>query len=302
MNNYLTIVSMNKDELTGKLSLNLDWDKVVEGAISGAGVVISKVISLIILIAIMYAIIKIGDKAIDRFVKNQANSKLSFSMDRQKAFTVGAILKSSLKYAVYFSGAAIIVGSTFKVSAGVLSAIGFVVGIGAQSLVKDIINGFFILFEDQYGVGDYVTIGSYSGIVENIGIRSTVLKDFSGDVHNLPNGAVTQVTNHSRGDMRFMVDVEIAYEEDIDNAINIIKSTCKKFEEKNKEDITNEIDVLGAISLNASGITIRVVGKSKPMSQWKMERDLRKDIKVALDEAGVEIPYPKTQLVKHNSN
>ena len=302
MNNYLTIVSMNKDELTGKLSLNLDWDKVVEGAISGAGVVISKVISLIILIAIMYAIIKIGDKAIDRFVKNQANSKLSFSMDRQKAFTVGAILKSSLKYAVYFSGAAIIVGSTFKVSAGVLSAIGFVVGIGAQSLVKDIINGFFILFEDQYGVGDYVTIGSYSGIVENIGIRSTVLKDFSGDVHNLPNGAVTQVTNHSRADMRFMVDVEIAYEEDIDNAINIIKSTCKKFEEKNKEDITNEIDVLGAISLNASGITIRVVGKSKPMSQWKMERDLRKDIKVALDEAGVEIPYPKTQLVKHNSN
>lgn len=302
MNNYLTIVSASKDEFTGKLSLNVDWDKVVESTIAGAGVVISKVLSLIILIVIMYAIIKIGDKAIDRFVKNQANSKLSFSMDKQKAFTVGAILKSSLKYAVYLSGAAIIIGSTFKVSAGVLSAIGFVVGIGAQSLVKDIINGFFILFEDQYGVGDYVTIGSYSGIVENIGIRSTVLKDFSGDVHNLPNGAVTEVTNHSRGDMRFMVDVEIAYEEDIDNAINIIKSTCRKFEEKNKENIKNEIDVLGAISLNASGITIRVVGRSKPMSQWQMERDLRKEIKVALDEAGVEIPYPKTQLVKSNTN
>lgn len=302
MNNYLTWISTSKDDLTGRLSLNVDWDKVVESTISGAGVVISKVISLIILIVIMYAIIKIGDKAIDRFVKNQANSKLSFSMDKQKAFTVGAILKSSLKYAVYLSGAAIIIGSTFKVSAGVLSAIGFVVGIGAQSLVKDIINGFFILFEDQYGVGDYVTIGSYSGIVENIGIRSTVLKDFSGDVHNLPNGAVTEVTNHSRGDMRFMVDVEIAYEEDIDNAINIIKSTCRKFEEKNKENIKNEIDVLGAISLNASGITIRVVGRSKPMSQWQMERDLRKEIKVALDEAGVEIPYPKTQLVKSNTN
>jgi moderate conductance mechanosensitive channel len=302
MNNYLTWISRTKDDLTGRVSLNVDWDKVAESALSGAGVVISKVISLIILIVIMYAIIKIGDKAIDRFVKNQANSKLSFSMDKQKAFTVGAILKSSLKYAVYLSGATIIIGSTFKVSAGVLSAIGFVVGIGAQSLVKDIINGFFILFEDQYGVGDYVTIGSYSGIVENIGIRSTVLKDFSGDVHNLPNGAVTEVTNHSRGDMRFMVDVEIAYEEDIDNAINIIKSTCRKFEEKNKENIKNEIDVLGAISLNASGITIRVVGRSKPMSQWQLERDLRKEIKVALDEAGVEIPYPKTQLVKNNTN
>ncbi|MGG7059240.1 mechanosensitive ion channel family protein [Clostridium nigeriense] len=302
MNNYLTWVTTTKDELTGRLSLNVDWDKVIESSISGAGFVISKIISLIILIVIMYLIIKIGDKVIDRFVNNQANSKRSFSMDKQKAFTVGAILKSSLKYAVYFSGAAIIIGSTFKVSAGVLSAIGFVVGIGAQSLVKDIINGFFILFEDQYGVGDYVTIGAYSGIVENIGIRSTVLKDFSGDTHNLPNGSVTEVTNHSRGDMRFIVDVEIAYEEDIDNAINIIKSTCKKFEEKNKEDIRNEIEVLGAISLNSSGITIRVVGKAKPMSQWKMERDLRKDIKVALDEANVEIPYPKTQLVNNNIN
>jgi len=302
MNNYLTWVTTTKDELTGRLSLNVDWDKVIESSISGAGFVISKVISLIILIVIMYLIIKIGDKAIDRFVNNQANSKRSFSMDKQKAFTVGAILKSSLKYAVYFSGAAIIIGSTFKVSAGVLSAIGFVVGIGAQSLVKDIINGFFILFEDQYGVGDYVTIGAYSGIVENIGIRSTVLKDFSGDTHNLPNGSVTEVTNHSRGDMSFIVDVEIAYEEDIDNAINIIKSTCRKFEEKNKEDIRNEIEVLGAISLNASGITIRVIGKAKPMSQWKMERDLRKDIKVALDEANVEIPYPKTQLVNNNIN
>lgn len=302
MNNYLTWVTTTKDELTGRLSLNVDWDKVIESSISGAGFVISKVISLIILIVIMYLIIKIGDKAIDRFVNNQANSKRSFSMDKQKAFTVGAILKSSLKYAVYFSGAAIIIGSTFKVSAGVLSAIGFVVGIGAQSLVKDIINGFFILFEDQYGVGDYVTIGAYSGIVENIGIRSTVLKDFSGDTHNLPNGSVTEVTNHSRGDMSFIVDVEIAYEEDIDNAINIIKSTCRKFEEKNKEDIRNEIEVLGAISLNSSGITIRVVGKAKPMSQWKMERDLRKDIKVALDEANVEIPYPKTQLVNNNIN
>ncbi|WP_288222410.1 mechanosensitive ion channel family protein [uncultured Clostridium sp.] len=302
MNNYLTWISTNKDELTGKLSLNIDWDKVIESIISVSGVVIGKVISLIILIVIMYAIIKIGDKAIDRFVKNQANSKLSFSMDRQKAFTVGAILKSSLKYIVYFSGAAIVIGSTFKVSAGVLSAIGFVVGIGAQSLVKDIINGFFILFEDQYGVGDYVTIGSYSGIVENIGIRATVLRDFSGDVHNLPNGAVTEVTNHSRGDMRFMVDVGIAYEEDIDNAIDVIKKACNKFTNKNKDELKGEVEVWGVIALNASSVTIRVAGKAIPMSQWKMERDLRKEIKIALDEAGIEIPYPKTQLVNNNIN
>lgn len=302
MNNYLTTLSVVKDELTGKISVNVDWNKVIENIISVTGVAIGKIISLIILIVIMYLIIKIGDKAIERFVENQANSKRSFSMDRQKAFTVGAILKSTLKYAVYFSGAAIVIGSTFKVSAGVLSAIGFVVGIGAQSLVKDIINGFFILFEDQYGVGDYVTIGAFSGIVENIGIRSTVLRDFSGDIHNLPNGAVTQVTNHSRGDMRFIVDVGIAYEEDIDNAINVISKVCNKFTNKNQEELRGDIEVLGVTALNDSSVTIRVVGKAVPMSQWKMERDLRKEIKIALDEAEIEIPYPKAQLVNNNIN
>lgn len=297
---YLSFFTTGKNPETGKLFINFNWEKALDSAFNLIELILSKGISLILLIVIMYLIIKIGDKTIDKFVTNQVNSKLSFSMDKQKAITVGAILKSILKYAVYISAAAIVIGSTFKVSAGVLSAIGFVVGIGAQSLVRDIINGFFIIFEDQYGVGDYVTIGAYSGIVENIGIRSTVLRDFSGDIHNLPNGSVTEVTNHSRGDMRFIVDVEIAYEEDIDNTINIIKATCKKFEKDNKDTIRNEIEVLGVISLNASGVTIRVVGKAKPMSQWKLERDLRKDIKVALDKAGVEIPYPKTQLIKND--
>lgn len=299
MMNLLTIINTGFDE-NGKIAVSLNWEQALNSTINAIEFIVSKTISIILLLIVMFLIIKIGNKIIDKFVKNQINSKRSFSMDSQKALTVGAILKSSLKYIVYFSGGAIIIGSTFKVSAAVLSAVGFVVGIGAQSLVKDIINGFFIIFEDQYGVGDHVTIGVYSGIVENIGIRSTTLKDFSGDIHNIPNGSVLEVTNHSRYDMRFIVDVEIAYEEDIDNTINIITDTCKKFQKLNSEDIRENIEVLGAISLNASGVTIRVVGKSKPLSQWKMERELRKEIKKSLDEAGVEIPYPKTQLVNNN--
>ena len=81
------------------------------------------------------------------------------------------------------------------------------IGIGAQSLVKDLINGFFILFEDQYGIGDHVTIGQFEGIVESLGIRTTVLRDFTGDLHLIPKGTVLEVTNHSRGDIRFIVDV-----------------------------------------------------------------------------------------------
>ncbi|MDU3348636.1 MAG: mechanosensitive ion channel family protein, partial [Clostridium sp.] len=153
MQNLLTWVSPGIND-NGKIILNVNWEEVMGNAVSTMEFILNKGIRLILLIVAMYLAIKIGDKLIDKFVKNQIESKLSFSMNRQKAITVGAILKSSLKYPVYISGAAIIIGSTFKVSAAVLSAVGFVVGIGAQSLVKDLINGFFILFEDQYGVGD----------------------------------------------------------------------------------------------------------------------------------------------------
>ena len=189
-----------------------------------------------------------------------------------------------------------------KIPVALASAGGFAIGLGAQSLVKDLINGFFVLFEDQYGVGDHVTIGQFSGIVESIGIRTTVLRDFTGDLHLIPNGSVLEVTNHSRGDIRFIVDVEIAYEENIDSAIEVIKKANAQFEKKYEDKLRGEIDVLGVLSLNASGVTIRVVGRAEPLSQWEMERELRKEIKIALDEAGIEIPYPKTAIINKSEN
>ena len=157
-----------------------------------------------------------------------------------------------------------------KIPVALVSAGGFAIGLGAQSLVKDLINGFFVLFEDQYGVGDHVTIGQFEGIVESIGIRTTVLRDFTGDLHLIPNGSVLEVTNHSRGDIRFIVDVEIAYEENVDKAIEVIKRTSDLFEEKHKDKLRG--------------------------------KELRKDIKIALDEAGIEIPYPKTTIINKNNN
>ena len=246
----------------------------------------------------MYFSIKIGNKIIQKFVDKQVASKMSFSLEPQKAITIGEVLKSILKYTVYIVG----IGSMLydvlaKIPVAVVSAGGFAIGLGAQSLVKDLINGFFILFEDQYGVGDHVTIEEFTGIVESIGIRTTVLRDFTGDLHLIPNGAILEVTNHSRGDIRFIVDVEIAYEENIDEAISVIKKVNSVFEEKHKEKLRGEIEVLGVFSLNASGVTIRVIGRAVPLSQWEMERELRKDIKEALDKAGIEIPYPVTKVI-----
>lgn len=252
----------------------------------------------IFVLFLIFISIKIGNIIIKKFVENQTKDKgLKFAMSPQKAKTIGEVLKSVLKYSVYFIGVAILLEELFGgISLTFASMGGFAIGFGAQSLVQDLINGFFILFEDQYGVGDYVTIGKFEGIIETIGIRTTILKDFTGDLHLIPNGSIKEVTNHSRNNIRFIVDVEIAYEEDIDHAIEVISETCKEFEAK-YEEVPQPIDIWGVNSLGNSGVTIRVVGFSIPMHQWSMERKLRKAIKEAMDRENIEIPYNKTEFI-----
>ena len=292
LSNKIWIFMVGKAE-DGSLDIGLNWSKLE--------IIIEKGLRIIFILLAMWIGIKIGNSIIDKFVDKQIKSKMSFSMDEQKAITIASVLKSALKYGVYISGFAAIIIDNFTISAELLAAGGFAIGIGAQSLVKDLINGFFILFEDQYGVGDHITLGKYEGIVESIGIRTTILRDFTGDIHTVTNGSVLEVTNHSRGDIRFIVDVEIAYEENVDNALNLIKKVCHKFEDKYKEDLRGKIDVLGVTALNpSSGMKITVIGRSKPLSQWEMERQLRKEIKLALDDEGIEIPYPRTQIININ--
>ncbi len=293
---YLIKLAIDKEEINfGKISISLEELEKFLNQFIGKG------LKIIFTLLLMYIAIKFGNHLIKKFVDRQVKSNAVLSLDTQRAKTLGEVLKSVLKYTTYFIGAAVIFSTLFNgISLTFASIGGFAVGFGAQSLVKDLINGFFILFEDQFGVGDYVTIGNFSGIVSSIGIRTTVIKDFTGDIHSIPNGSIVQVTNHSRDDIRFIVDVDIAYEEDIDNAINVIKSTCNEFQIQNKDYIKNPIEVLGTTALAASGVTIRVIGKSKPLKQWEMERDLRKYIKKSLDKNGIEIPYPKTQVINKN--
>lgn len=289
--NYLIHLSLNQErrELdVGKIAIKLDSIEAV----------LNKTLKIIAIIIFMYISIKIGKYVIKKIVDKQIKSNASLSLDPQRAKTLGGLMKSILKYSVYFFGITTILSILFGGISFTFASIGGVaLGLGAQNLIKDFINGFFILFEDQFGVGDYVTIGKYSGIVQTIGIRTTIIKDLSGDVHSIPNGKISEVTNHSRGATRFIVDVDIAYEEDIDNAINAIKKCCEKFQKENEEFIKEPIEVSGVSALAASSVTIRIIGKTKPLTQWKMENQLRKEIKITLDKEGIEIPYPKTQLI-----
>ncbi len=292
--NYLVHLSLDQDQLEiGKIILNIgDFE-----------IILNKGLKIISIIVIMYLSINIGKYLIKKVVDKQVKSNAALSLDPQRAKTLGGVMRSILKYSVYFLGITTILSVLFGGISFTFASIGGVaLGFGAQSLIKDFINGFFILFEDQFGIGDYVTIGNFSGIVQTIGIRTTVIKDFNGDIHSIPNGIISEVTNHSRGNTRFIVDVDIAYEEDIDNAINAIKECCDKFQKEHDEFINEPMEVLGVSALAASSVTIRTIGRTKPLTQWKMENELRKAIKITLDKKGIEIPYPKTQLININSD
>jgi small-conductance mechanosensitive channel len=263
--------------------------------------VVNKGLKIISVILTMYFSIKIGKHLIKKFVQRQVESSAMLSLDSQRAKTLGEVLKSILKYSVYFMGIAIIISILFGgISFTFASIGGITVGLGAQSLIKDLINGFFILFENQFGVGDHVTIGKFNGIVKSIGIRTTVIIDFTGDIHSIPNGSIMGVTNHSRNNIRFMVDVNIPYEENIETTLDVIRVTCDDFKNKNEEYINEPIEVSGIIALGVSSVTIRVAGKAKPLSQGKMENELRKAIKLTLDKNKIEMPYHKTQLFNEN--
>lgn len=258
------------------------------------------IIKIIMVLVAMYIVIKIGNGIINRYIHKQKDFK--FSLDDRKAKTVGAILKSILRYSVYFFGVFTII-SIISTKIGITSLTfagigGVAVGFGAQSLIKDIINGFFILFEDQFTVGDYINIDDKGGIVESLELRVTKIRDFNGDLHIIPNGLITKVTNHSRGNIRIMVDLDIAYDEDVDKAIQIISDLCERFKEENKECVKEGPSVLGISAFKEGGITIRVAGKTKPMTQWDTEMKLRKEVREALKEANIKMNYPKLKIIK----
>ncbi|WIV12529.1 mechanosensitive ion channel family protein [Proteiniborus sp. MB09-C3] len=265
---------------------------------SGQLNIYGKLLRAIIIFILMKIVIKFSYSLIDRFFTKRHNSR--FKIEERKSNTLAVILKSVSKYLFYFIGIVSILKEFGLPIESILATAGIgglAIGFGAQSLVKDIITGFFILFEDQYSVGDYIKTGDFDGIVEEIGIRITKIRAFSGELHIVPNGNIQTVTNLSRGSMRSLVNVEITYEEDIDKALVILSELSKKLSQEN-DNIVEGPTVLGVTNLSQSGIQLTVVAKTKPMEQWAVEREIRKKIKEEFHKAGIEIPYPRRVVIE----
>ncbi|AET70981.1 small-conductance mechanosensitive channel [Desulfosporosinus orientis DSM 765] len=215
-------------------------------------------------------------------------------LNERKASTMFSLLRSLLFYLISFTAILHVLKHLFNFDTGTLlasaSVLGVALGFGSQSLVKDIIGGFFILFEDQFSVGEYVQAGQFSGVVEETGIRATHLRDWGGELHIIPNGSITAVTNFSRGKMRALVDILIPYDEDLERAMKVMHSVCEKVSEEFGEKIIDKPTVQGVIQFGERNAILRVVGYTQPNEQWGLERELRRQIHSAFLKEGIRTP------------
>ena len=179
--------------------------------------------------------------------------------------------------------------------AGIL---GLAVSFGAQSLVKDVISGFFILFENQFAIGDVIEVAGKSGVVEKMTLRVVVLRDGEGAMHVVPNGEIKVVSNKTRGWSRAVVDVGVGYDEDIDRALGIVRDEASQLATDRvwSPQLDGAPEVLGIESLGDSSIVIRTLIRTQPGSQWGLAREFRRRIKNRFDRDGVEIPFPQRRV------
>ena len=252
----------------------------------------TKIVSIII---ISVFIIKVASFFTDKFRKFLEKSSIN-TEERVvlRAKTVSKIIKHFVSTFVSIISVILILGELGINIAPILAGagvIGLAVSFGAQNLVKDIIAGFFILLEDQYGIGDIIKIETHTGMVESMNLRTTILRDLAGNVHIIPNGSIKDVTIMTKKWSRAIVDIKVSYRQDIQNILNVITEEAAKLAFEWPEKIVENPEILGIDSIDATGITIRVIIKTKPAEQWKVERELRKRVIERFNLLGIELPF-----------
>jgi moderate conductance mechanosensitive channel len=212
----------------------------------------------------------------------------------QRITALTSVLRSLASFAIFALAALLILGEA-GVNLGPLLAgagiIGIALGLGSQALVKDFLSGLFILVEDQFGVGDIVDLdGQTAGTVEAVSLRTTRLRSVDGTVWHVPNGDISRVGNKSQHWSRALLDVDVAYDTDIDHAKAVIKrvadALCRE-----RDDILEAPEVWGVESLGPHSVVIRLVVKTRPSDQYPVSRELRQRLKEAFDAEGIEIPF-----------
>ena len=256
-------------------------------------------VRLAIIVAGSLALVRLLKLASDRIVRAVAEAGADQVSEREKrALTLAGIVKTVGTTAIVII--ATMMGlqefglNVTPIIAGA-GVVGLAVGFGAQSLIKDVIAGFFIILEGQFGVGDVIKTGDISGHVERLNLRVTTLRDFnSGAVHFIPNSELKVVSNLTKEWSRVALDIGVAYHEDIDRVVVVLQRIGQELAQDQRVGplILEPPEVLGIESFGESQVTIKVLVKTLPQRQWEVAREFRRRIKVTFGKEGIEMPYP----------
>jgi moderate conductance mechanosensitive channel len=296
-------------------------DKVTGNAwlAQAANWLIAKPLALLVLVLLALGVRWFLHRVIDRLVRRAAEGLPSPVLRRrreraaqqrpnlvagrrvQRAETMGSLLKSIASIVIFaIFGITAIAELGYPVGPLLASAgvVGVALGFGAQSLVKDFLSGIFMIFEDQYGVGDSVDLGEAGGTVEAVGLRVTRLRDVEGTVWYVRNGEILRVGNQSQNWARTVLDIPVALDQDLVTVQTVLKEVAHDLWEDDdfKHQIIEEPEVWGVQDLTPNWITVRVVLKTAPLEQWAVAREMRQRIKYRFDHEGIDLAHPTGQV------
>jgi moderate conductance mechanosensitive channel len=266
-------------------------------------------IPIVILIAWFFTGLtnRLTDFGIDRFIQNREQEQSLTEANLQRIATIAKVLKG-LKMVLIYTVAILWVLQWLNLASGSILTLGallaLVVSFAAQNLVKDLVNGFLILLEDQFRIGDNIRVGSLSGMVENLNLRVTQIRSDEGNLITLPNSLIAEVENRSRTWARSDFQIEVAYNTDIDRALAVVRETVDRMAEDPewRSVILDTHELFGVDQISHTGIVIRVWIKTAPLKQWGIARELRRRLKIAFDRHNIQIGIPQQVILENSGN
>jgi small-conductance mechanosensitive channel len=256
-----------------------------------------KIILILVVMLVVMRIVKVVSSRVSLlFLKKREDEEA-----KKRAKTLSSVIHHFLNAVILVIAIITILGQLGIEIGPLLAAAGIAgvaIGFAGQSLIKDVINGFFILLWDQIRVGDVVQVSGQGGLVEMINLKMTVLRDLAGNVHFIPNGQIDIVTNMTKDYSRYVFEIGVAYREDVDEIIEVIKEVDGELRNDPvfKNDILDPIEIFGLDKFGDSAIVIKARTTTKPIKQWRVGREFNRRLKKKFDERDIEIPFPHTTL------
>ncbi|MDQ1334005.1 MAG: Mechanosensitive ion channel family protein [Thermodesulfobacteriota bacterium] len=268
-------------------------------ASDAGGMIILRAVAIILTVAVVVCVIEMCNTLSNYLLRERRGRRKKEITQKQK--TLIPVIRTAVNIGAAFVGGIIILDrlgvNTTPILAGA-GIVGLAVGFGSQTLVKDLINGLFILFEESIRVGDYATVGNQEGMVESVGLRTVKLRDLNGIVHVIPNSTIDSLSNYSKVFSRMVMDIGIAYREDVDEVMKILKELGEELQRdpEHGPSILEPLEILGLDRFEDSAVIIRARFKTKPLKQWGVKREFYRRMKRVFDERGIEIPFPHQTL------